>query len=279
MKKGIFYIVIAFTLALLVISGCAHKTVKTVSPSPDEMVGAVPAQDQEDSSSRANPTEVEETGTGDVFSEFEEEFEDQSLKVADPLAPLNRAVFHFNDKLYFWVLKPLAQGYNFVLPDFARKGVRNFFSNLLTPIRLTNCILQGKGVAAGTEFARFVTNTFIGILGVWDPALDLYGLEMSDEDLGQTLGAYGIGNGFYIVWPFFGPSSMRDSVGWLGDTYVNPITYLDSTGAIIAIGLYRRFNDLTFRIGDYETIKKAAIDPYTAMRDGYIQYRNALIEE
>lgn len=277
MKKGIFLIGIAFTLVFLIMSGCAHKTVKTVSPSPDETVGAAPIQDQDGSPSQATPSEVEDTG--DVFSEFEEEFEDQSLKVADPLAPLNRAVFYFNDKLYFWVLKPVAQGYNFVLPDFARKGVRNFFSNLLTPIRFTNCILQGKATAAGTEFARFVTNTTIGILGVWDPALYLYDIKMSDEDLGQTLGAYGIGNGFYIVWPFLGSSSLRDSIGWLGDTYVNPITYLDSTGAIIAVGLYRRFNDLTFRIGDYEAIKKASIDPYTAMRDGYIQYRNALIEE
>ena len=157
--------------------------------------------------------------------------------------------------------------------------MRNFFSNLLTPIRFTNCILQGKGTSAGTEAVRFFTNTTIGILGAWDPALDLFDLTISDEDLGQTFGAYGIGNGFYIVWPILGSSTLRDSVGWLGDTYVNPITYLDTWQAVIGVGLYRRFNDLTFRIGDLEAVKQASIDPYIAVRDGYIQFRNSLVDQ
>ncbi len=109
--------------------------------------------------------------------------------------------------------------------------------------------------------------------------MDLYDLKMSDEDLDQTLGVYGLGNGFYIVWPFWGPLSLRDSIGRLGDTYVNPIAYLKSTEAAITAGLYEQFNNLTFRIGDYEAVKKAVIDPYTAVRDGYIRRRNALIKE
>jgi len=277
MKKAILLIVIAFTLALLILSGCAHKTVKTVSPSLYGTVDATPIQSQDESPSTVTPSEAEDMG--DVFSEIEDEFEEQSLKVADPLESLNRAVFYFNDKLYFWVLKPLAQGYNFVLPDFARNGVRNFFRNLLTPIRLTNCILQGNATAAGTEFVRFVTNTTIGILGVWDPALDLYDLKISDEDLGQTLGAYGFGNGFYIEWPVIGPCTLRDTVGRIGDWFLYPVNYIEPQEASLAVWSFDKVNKTSFRIGDYEAIKKTAIDPYTAIRDGYIQYRNALIKE
>jgi phospholipid-binding lipoprotein MlaA len=195
------------------------------------------------------------------------------------LQPVNRAVFIFNDRLYFWVLKPLARGYNFVLPEVARKGIRNFFSNLLTPIRFANCALQGKGKAAAEEFARLITNTTLGLAGFWDPASKLYGIEINDEDLGQTLGAYGIGNGFYLVWPVLGPSSLRDTAGFFGDLYVNPINYIEPTSLSFGVGLYRRFNDLSLRIGDYEAVKQAAVDPYIAIRDGYIQFRRSLIEQ
>jgi phospholipid-binding lipoprotein MlaA len=214
----------------------------------------------------------------EIFGAFEEEFQEVQL-VADPLAPYNRAVFHFNDKLYFWILKPLARGYNAVMPVPVRTGVRNFFTNLLTPLRFVNCILQGKGDAAGTELGRFAVNTTMGILGFWDPAKQYYQLDLTDEDLGQTFGAYGIGNGFYIVWPVLGASTLRDSIGFVGDLFLNPISYIDSTAWSVGVGGYRRFNDLSFRIGEYEAIKQASIDPYQAVRDGYIQFRNALVEE
>ncbi len=169
MKQKIFIIVFASIPTFLILSGCAHKTAKTVSLSPYITGDSTPVQRPEEFSSTAVPLEAEDTG--DAFSEIEDEFEKQYVEVNDPLEPLNRGVFYVNDKLYFWAIKPLAQGYNFVLPDFARKGVRNFFTNLSMPIRLTNCILQGKATSAGTEFVRFVTNTTIGILGVWDPAM------------------------------------------------------------------------------------------------------------
>ena len=177
------------------------------------------------------------------------------------------------------MLKPVAQAYNFILPEVARRGVRNFFSNLLTPIRFVNCVLQGKGNDAAEEVVRLITNTTLGVAGFWDPAADLYGIEISNEDLGQTLGAYGLGDGFFLVWPVLGPSSLRDTVGFFGDLAFNPITYIDSTGASYAVGFYRRFNDLSLRIGDYEAIKQAAVDPYIAVRDGYIQFRRSLIEQ
>jgi len=241
-------------------NGAAEAAPQTAEPAPD----AEPPQSDAD------------------FDEFDvpEEFQDYRPPVADPIEPFNRAMFVFNDRLYFWLLKPMAQGYNAVVPETGRKGVRNFFSNLFTPVRFANCVLQGKGNAAADEVARFVTNSIIGFLGFADPAEDLYGIALHDEDFGQTLGFYGLGNGFYIVWPIFGASTLRDSVGWGGDAlYTNPLFYIDDLAWSIGIGAYRRFNDLSLRIGEYEAIKEAAIEPYEAVRDGYIQFRNGLVNE
>jgi phospholipid-binding lipoprotein MlaA len=103
---------------------------------------------------------------------------------------------------------------------------------------------------------------------------------MSEEDLGQTFGFFGIGNGFYLVVPFYGPTTLRDGIGDIGDTFLNPLTHVvDSLGVGVAVYAYRKMNELSFRIGDYETIKEAAIEPYEAIRDGYIQFRNAKIAE
>ena len=277
MKTNLSSLSVLLAVAVLLVTGFVHNQAGAQTLS----TGSNTATPTDEVQNTILPTGDSTAGEGepDEFAEFEEEFEVSIVHVNDPLEPVNRAIFTFNDRMYFWFLKPLAQGYNFVLPTFFRMGVRNFFSNLLTPIRFTNCILQGKGTSAGTEAVRFFTNTTIGVLGVWDPALDLFDLTISDEDLGQTFGAYGIGNGFYIVWPVFGSSTLRDSVGWLGDTYVNPITYLDTWQAVLGVGLYRRFNDLTFRIGDLEAVKQASIDPYIAVRNGYIQFRNSLIDQ
>jgi phospholipid-binding lipoprotein MlaA len=234
---------------------------------------------------KENPAEDSAPKQGDD-AEFKDDFdfpEDEAsvspVRIADPLAPLNRVTFQVNDKLYFWLLKPAAQGYNFVIPKDFRFCVSNFFSNVLTPVRLANCILQGKFKNAGTEVARFFVNTTFGILGFGDPGKVVFNMDISDEDLGQTLGRWGFGNGFYIVWPIVGPSTFRDSVGFGGDLFVNPLTYVEPFAAAAAIGGYRRFNDLSLRIGEYEAIKEAAIEPYTAVRDGYIQFRNSLVDK
>jgi phospholipid-binding lipoprotein MlaA len=227
----------------------------------------------------AAPPEDEFEFSDDDFEFAEDQAQPDVIRIADPFAPLNRVIFQLNDRLYFWVLKPAAQGYNILFPVDIRMCIANFFSNLLTPVRLANCLLQGKFNAAGTETARFFTNTTMGVLGFADPGKVMFDLDVSDEDLGQTLGIYGIGNGFYIVWPIFGPSTLRDTVGFGGDLFVNPISYLEPFAASAAVGAYRRFNDLSLRIGEYEAIKEAAIEPYAAVRDGYIQFRNALIDQ
>lgn len=200
--------------------------------------------------------------------------EESELSVADPLQPWNTVWYHFNDKLYFWLLKPVAQGYKAVVPTIARTGVSNFFNNLATPIRFVNCLLQGKMKDSGSELGRFVINSTVGVLGFGEVASGLAGLEPpTPEDLGQTLGSYGVGNGLYIIWPIFGPSTVRDTVGLVGDYFLDPVTYIDDFGIRVAVKSVDTVNATSFRLGDYEALKDAALDPYLSIRDAYIQNR------
>jgi phospholipid-binding lipoprotein MlaA len=218
----------------------------------------------------ASPQEPEEPPESNARQEM----------LADPLEPVNRVFFQFNDKLYFWVLKPVASGYRAVVHQDIRVGVRNFFSNLLTPVRFVNCLLQANFKGAGTETARFALNSTFGLAGFLDPAKKEFHLEKKEEDFGQTLGVWGIGPAFYINWPILGPSSLRDSFGFVGDMFLDPLTYLDaSTPVKLAIRSFDRVNDTSLRIGDYEDLKKDALDPYVALKDIYDQYRRNKIKE
>ena len=195
-------------------------------------------------------------------------------EIADALEPFNRAMYHFNDKLYFWLLKPVAQGYGKVVPEAARVGVSNFFANLAFPIRFVNCLLQANFEGAAAELGRFTVNTLWGVGGFLDPASSKdINLSKQDEDFGQTLGTYGLGQGFFINWPIFGPSSPRDTVGLVGDGFLTPYTYLSPWYAGAGTRVYDRVNDTSLTIGNYESLKEAAIDPYVAIRDAYVQYR------
>jgi phospholipid-binding lipoprotein MlaA len=206
---------------------------------------------------------------------MEEGGEEEKAGIADPLEPFNRAMYHFNDKLYFWVLKPLAQGYQKVVPEVARVGVSNFFTNLASPIRFVNCLLQGNFRGAASELGRFAVNTLWGIGGLLDLASsEEIKLSKQDGDFGQTLGVYGLGQGFYIHWPILGPSSPRDTIGKVGDFFLYPLTYLTASWETFAgIWVIDKLNATSLSIGDYESLQEAAIDPYVAVRDAYVQYR------
>ncbi len=201
--------------------------------------------------------------------------------IADPLEPVNRLFFGVNDKVYFWVLKPVASGYKTVIAQPIRVSVRNFFSNAATPIRFANCLLQFKLKGAGTEGVRFFINTTIGVLGFYDLAKKRFNINEQDEDFGQTLGFYGIGPIFYIDWPIFGPSSLRDVVGTVGDFFLSPWNYLFESPVLVnvAVGAYERVNNVSLTLGEYEDLKRAALDPYIALRDAYHQFRQEKISE
>jgi phospholipid-binding lipoprotein MlaA len=269
-------------LFVFFVAGCAHSPDPAVSFAPP----VAPPQAQQVpvvlDSVQIPPTVSEmpvqsAAKTGDDYGDIEVSepgSEETRIEIADPLEPFNRAMFHFNDKLYFWVLKPVAQGYGKVVPEPARVSVSNFFKNLTFPIRFVNCLLQANFAGAASELGRFTINTLWGIGGLLDPASsEEIRLSKQDQDFGQTLGTYGLGQGFFITWPLFGPSTLRDTVGLVGDGFLTPATYLSPWYAGAGTRVYDRVNDTSLKVGDYESLKEAAIDPYVAIRDAYVQYR------
>jgi len=275
------YISIILVILTVYTAGCAHKSAMAPSaaqqtPSSSRVSETPPLTEKQTPSDGKNETRDFSDKDLDVLYE---EVDAGVVHVADPVAPLNRAMFYFNDKLYFWVLKPVAKGYKYVVPTPVRVGVKNFFYNLITPVRLANCVLQGKFRSAGVEIQRFVINSTAGMLGFADLAQNNPDLTAGEEDLGQTFGTYGVGNGFYIVWPFLGPSTLRDTVGMAGDLFLNPAHYVQPAEAALGITAYEKVNNTSFHIGDYEAIKEASLDPYSAIRDAYVQYRNKKIKE
>ena len=204
----------------------------------------------------------------------------QQAAISDPIEPVNRAFFVFNDKLYYWALKPVATGYNKVLPQSMRRGVKNFFSNLRTPVRLVNCALQGEFSGAWSELERLVINTVVGVAGFGDPAKNWWSIEKHEADLGQTFGRYGMGTSIYFVCPFLGPLNVRDGVGYTGDVFLDPITYVfwDYWYWDLSVKAYDTVNTTSLHTGEYEDFKKASLDPYVAMRDAYAQYRDHLVK-
>ena len=207
-----------------------------------------------------------------------EPIESSGETVPDPLEPLNRAFFEFNDKLYFWVLKPVATGYKTVVPEEARVCVRNFFNNLAFPVRFVNNLLQGKFFGALEETCGFLVNSTLGLGGFADIATAV-DIKRHDEDLGQTLAVHGAGPAFYINWPFLGPSTLRDTIGTAGDMFLDPLTYLGNYWYAPGFRGLNVVNETSLKIGDYESLKKAALDPYVALRDAYYQNRLSKIKE
>ena len=208
--------------------------------------------------------------------EFDEEF---APRVYDPLSGYNRFMTSVNDKLYFWVLKPVARGFEFVIPEPGRLAIKRCFRNILFPVRLVNNLLQLKMKQAGIESARFGVNTTIGILGFSDPAKSWLDLDACDEDFGQTLGSYGVGSGFHLVLPLFGPSNARDTLGMVPDYFLNPLNYIDSFALRAGVESLEKFNYTSLHLGEYESVKKDAVDFYPFMRDAYEQNRKMKIEE
>ena len=211
---------------------------------------------------------------------LEDDFENSAQHdIYDPLEPINRVFFEFNDKLYFWVLKPVKTGYVNVVPTDFRQCFRNFFNNLLSPIRLVNNILQGRFDDAGVVFSRLLINSTVGVFGLADTAFTEYGLEPRYADFGQTLGTYGFGEGIYINWPALGSSHVRSSFGFIGDSLANPVSYIDmTTGQRAAYFTTRRINSLSLRPSTYEDLVKFSLDPYVTVRQSFYDFRRNVVQ-
>ncbi len=196
--------------------------------------------------------------------------------ISDPLEPWNRFWFGFNDIFYLYIAKPVHSAYDAIVPDSVQTGLSNMLRNILFPARFVNAILQGKFKLAGVEMGRFIINTTVGIGGIFDIAAQektVVPWTREGEDFGQTLGHWGIGEGFYLVLPILGPSSLRDGFGSAVNFFIDPLLYVDptfiSTGVVS--GMY--FNEVRDILPTYEQAKRIAVDPYISVREAYAAYR------
>jgi len=196
----------------------------------------------------------------------------------DPIEGFNRAMFAFNEGLDSAIVKPVAKGYEAVLPSPIRTGVTNFFSNIEDLFVGVNNLLQGKVPQAFSDLGRVVINSTVGLLGVIDFASDA-GLEKHDEDFGQTFGRWGVGTGAYVVVPVFGPRTVRDTVGLVLDVAVDPVANHRPRGTRDAAVILRLVNDRANMLPADKVVEEAALDKYSYMRDGYLQRRRNLIHD
>ena len=194
----------------------------------------------------------------------------------DPYETVNRKVFSFNDTLDEYALKPVAKAYNAVIPSPVRTGIHNFFGNFSDAWSAVNQLLQGKPHDAGTMTLRVLTNTTIGIAGIFDPATSL-GFERKPEDLGQTLGVWGLEPGPYLVLPLFGSSDIRDGLALPADTYVSPALLVPKFWQGVAVDTVGVVDTRAGLLGASQMLDELAFDRYTFMRDAYITRRRSLV--
>lgn len=193
----------------------------------------------------------------------------------DPWESINRPIFTFNDTLETYALKPLAQGYQKVTPNFVQDGVHNFFNNLGDVKNLANNLLQAKFHNAGVDTSRLLFNSTFGLAGLIDVATPM-GLQRNDEDFGQTLGYWGVGSGSYVMLPFLGPSTLRDAPAKIPDIYVSPYHYMDDVRARnVMFGI----NTVDTRANLLKSEKLISGDKYIFIRNAYLQNREFKVKD
>ena len=193
----------------------------------------------------------------------------------DPWEDWNRKVFAFNEQLDARVIKPVAKVYSNVVPELVRDGVSNFFANAADAWSAINNLLQGKFEGAGRDLTRVGTNTVFGIFGVFDVASEM-GIDHQYEDFGQTLGHWGVGAGAYVVWPLFGPSTVRESFALPLDRAVSPALVINDGSAQVGITVLQIINLRASLLGASNVLDDIALDKYTFVRDAYLQRRRSL---
>jgi phospholipid-binding lipoprotein MlaA len=291
---GIPFRLLTFSLlavAMMLATGCAGKT-GTVQP--QGLSSERPAEDQTSISAPSSRKEAALNELLDPFAKVDEGDGDEY----DPWEPMNTNIFEFNRQVDRFVLKPVAKGYNFVMPDLVQVGISNIFYNLRFAPRFLNNVFQGKVKGAGIEAGRFLVNSTVGLAGFFDVAKHV-DLVTPEEDLGQTLGFYGVKPGPYLMLPFLQPFTVRDFVGYVGDVFLNPINWLvvpiievegvpslidhedRMTSSIIQLGarVGEIVNERSRNLETYQGVEEATLDLYTAVRNAYLQKRAQAIRE
>ena len=197
-------------------------------------------------------------------------------QVSDPLEPVNRAIFTFNDVLDRNVLRPVAEGYVKVVPSLIRRGVSNVFNNINDAYSALNNALQGKREPLGNDLGRVLVNSTLGLGGIFDIASEA-GIERYNEDFGQTLGWWGVGPGPYLVIPFLGPSNIRDAVGVTVHVYIDPISQIENDRVMWSVYGLRAIDARAALLGTEDLLAGAALDRYTFVRSAYSQRRKNLV--
>jgi len=289
LSRLLVFSLLSFVIVLA--SGCAGKT---GTAKPQGLSDTKPAAGQASTPAPSSPSKTQSDEPLDPFAKAGEEVGEEY----DPWEPMNTGIFEFNRQMDRFVLKPVAKGYNFIMPDLAQVGVSNFFYNIRFGPRFLNNIFQGKVKGAGIELGRFLINSTVGIAGFFDVAKKI-DLVTPEEDLGQTLGFYGVKPGPYLVLPFLPPFTVRDLVGYVGDVFLNPINWLvvpiieadgvpsvidhedRTTSSFIQIGarVGEIINERSRNLEKFQGVEEATLDLYTAVRNAYLQKRSQAIAE
>lgn len=292
---------LACAVSFALLSGCAVQTGSTGSEVPhvEQNSSAVLIANASSTSSAIPPLLVaaRDQSSDEPFDPFAEPGE-ETVEEYDPWEPVNAKVFEFNRQFDRWLLKPVATGYNIVVPNTVQVGISNFFYNARVTPRFMNNVFQGKFKGAGIEAGRFFINTTVGVAGFFDVA-QRFNLTTPEEDTGQTLGFYGVPPGPYVVLPFLQPYTVRDLVGYVGDIALNPIYWLvlpiieiDAIPSVIPhknrvttslILITARgteiVNDRSLNLEKFEGVEESTLDLYAAVRNAYLQKRAKAIRE
>jgi phospholipid-binding lipoprotein MlaA len=278
-------------VVVMLATGCAGKTGTAQQPGLNDTRLAA------DQTPAPAPSSQPETPSDELLDPFAGVYEGVDDEY-DPWEPVNANIFAFNLKVDRYVLKPVAKGYDFILPDVVQVGVSNIFSNLRFAPRFLNNVFQGKLKGAGIEVGRFLINSTVGLAGFFDLATKV-DLVTPEEDFGQTLGFYGVKPGPYLVLPLLPPFTVRDFVGYVGDVFLNPINWLvvpiievddvpsviahknRMTSSIIQTGsrVGEIVNERSRNLQKYQGVEEATLDLYTAVRNAYLQKRGQAVRE
>jgi phospholipid-binding lipoprotein MlaA len=225
----------------------------------------------------AVPVLAQDTPAAEEEEFFEFDEGEPVATISDPFESINRVIFDFNDKFYRYAAKPVARGMR-VIPVPVRRSFANFFSNLYAPMSAVSAMLQGDIHNAGTELGRFALNTTAGLAGFLDPATDV-GLIQDEEDLGQTLARWGVGQGPYLMVPLYGSTSVRDALGAAANNDQNPLFENLEGDQVIAINVTQAEVLLSLDEDTYEAFYESSIDPYVFFRSAWVQSRQGRVDE
>lgn len=282
------WVILCLTVGLAGCAGNAKSTKTQGGMESEPAIQMVEFEDGLDSEGKEKETEF--------FDPFDESDHAQ-VKDYDPLEPVNSAVFEFNYRLDKYVVKPAAKVYNFFIPPDVQQSFSNVFQNIRFVPRLFNNLFQAKFQGAGIELSRFLINSTLGVGGLFDPAKIMFELETPQEDMGQTLGSYGVGPGPFLMIPFLGPFTLRDGIGFIGDSFLDPFNWLvlpfieiadaprlvqhDPTVTFSRLGMVagETVNLRAITLEKFQGVEDGTLDLYGAVRNAYLQQRRKAIQE